>query len=580
MNTKLGEANLVNSLKKLSSSQAMTAFLVIVGAAIWNFQRVLLIRPAILGDEYIYSANSRLTELWAPPVQGDFSNYLFNFIFKSTLLCGESFYSCAKALNVVFFSLTLVILLAVALYLSNSAWLSIAVVGGLALSPVSIYVSLFLPETLFFLLMTVTFHFLLKSVASDDIRVWAAIGAWLGLAALVKPHAFLSLPAVALFAIFTHFSRGSGLKVLLQKAAWFVGALSVVRVGVGLLVGGAQSLGPAGQYLGSTAVANLTQSEGRSAEGDQISAGIADLFLPMVTYHWSATIAIFALPVAIILVNLVSNVRARRRDIISDAALLALIWLSSMIIIVAIFTGYVTGTGDDHSTRMLLRYYEFLYLFLPVIGLASATSLVRSNHLAMWPRFLTVALLTPGVLFAFGGMFDTLTVQIADAPTLAGLIPNFQVFSAVSVLGLLSLGLVLFWPGSLKLALATSSIIIGIATGFETMNQYQIARGYDGFADEAGLSTAQYLSQSEELEETRVLVLAQTRFDATNAAFWIDSPDTTWEFFAPGLLEPALLPPRDFELILSLGGVQLNEGVRVVQSGENWTLYEFSAGAP
>lgn len=575
----LGGTSIIGALRKLTKVQAMTSFLVIAGVGVWQFQRVSLIRPAILGDEYIYSANSRLTQFWANPIQGDFSNYLFNFVYKSTLLCGDSFYTCVKGLNLVFYSLTLVVLLAIALYLSKAAWLSIAIVGGLAVSPVSIYVSLFLPETLYFFLLTVVLHFLLRAAETEDPRIWWIVGVGLGLAALVKPHALLSLPALGVYALSLNVARRSDFKTLIQKAAWFLGALAIVRAGIGFLIGGPQALGLAGQYLGSTAVANLTQTEGRSAEGDSIVESMGELFAPMVTYHWSATISVFALPLAIIMVHLIVKVRAGQSDRSSAAGLLAIVWLLSLIVIVALFTGYVTGTGDDHSTRMLLRYYEFLYLFIPVIGLASATSLAREINLAMWPRVAVVVIMIPGLLFAFGGMFDVLTIQIADAPTLAGLIPNFQVFSAVSVLGLLSLGLVLFWPSSLKFGMVASVIVVALGTGFETMNQYQIARGYDSVADVAGLATSDFLTQNQISGEGRVLVLAQSRFDATNAAFWVDRPDTTWEFFGPGLLDVSGQDWQDVDYILSLGGVEITDKTNVILSGENWTLYEYDSGS-
>jgi hypothetical protein len=574
----LGGPSLVGALQQLTKLQAMTSFLVIAGAGMWQFQRVVRIRPAILGDEYIYSANSRLTEFWSVPIQGDFSNYLFNFVYKSTLLCGDAFYTCVKGLNLVFFSLTLVLLLGIAIYLTKSAWLSIAIVGGLAVSPVSIYVSLFLPEILFFFLLTVTLHFLLRAAQTEDPRVWWVVGAGLGLAALVKPHAFLSLPAIGVYALILNVTSRSGIKVLLQKAAWFLGALVIVRAGIGFLIAGPQALGLAGQYLGSTAVANITQTEGRSAEGDVIAMSIGELFAPMVAYHWAATTAIFSLPVAIILVNLLTRVRLGKSDLNSDAGLLVTIWLLSLIVIVALFTGYVTGTGDDHSTRMLLRYYEFLYLFLPVIGLASATSLARESNLAMWPRVAVVALLTPGLLFAFGGMFDVLTIQIADAPTLAGLIPNFQVFSAISVLALLSLGLVLFWPSSFKIGLVAYAVIVAVATGFETMSQYQTARGYDSYADEAGRATSDFLAVNHVSEKGRVLILAQSRFDATTTAFWVDRPDTTWDYFGPGVLDASGQDWQAVDYIVSLGGVQLMDRVKVILSGENWILYEYDSG--
>jgi hypothetical protein len=59
-----------------------------------------MVNPAILGDEYLYSMNSRKAAPWETSPAGDFSNYLFNFIYQSTNLCGNSFYGCAKILNI------------------------------------------------------------------------------------------------------------------------------------------------------------------------------------------------------------------------------------------------------------------------------------------------------------------------------------------------------------------------------------------------------------------------------------------------------------------------------------------------
>ena len=52
----------------------------------WIFSRVWMVNPAILGDEYLYSLNARKAGPWDPPLAGDFSNYLFNFVYQGTNL--------------------------------------------------------------------------------------------------------------------------------------------------------------------------------------------------------------------------------------------------------------------------------------------------------------------------------------------------------------------------------------------------------------------------------------------------------------------------------------------------------------
>lgn len=565
--------NLVETMKSWSRGQSATAFAGIAGLSIWLFQRVSPIRPAILGDEYIYSANSRLTGFWEVPIQGDFSNYLFNFLYKPTVLCGESFYDCAKGLNIVFFALTLTLLLVITSSMTKSFWLPLTVILSLALSPVSVYTSLFLPESLYFFLMTVAFALLIRSAQAWTIHSWAHVGLAFGLAALAKPHAVLSLPAVAVFAFVLNLVHRGTFRGLALRAIWFLLGFLVVRFGLGLLLGGPAALGLAGQYLGETAVANLTQSEGQ-VSGNNIPQAITELFLPMLTYHWASTVALFGVSLAAMIMHIALRARSGKPSISSSVSLLVLIWLISLLVVVALFTGYVTGTGDDHSSRMLLRYYEFLFLLIPVAGFISVSELSKDRVSPIWLRALVVAVLAPGIFYAFGGLFDSLTIQIADAPTLAGLIPNFEVFSVISAIGILSLGLVLFWPDSLKIAVVAVTVSFSVLTGFETLNQYQVARGSDSQADMAGYSTSAYLSREGFGADTTVVVIAQTRFEATNAAFWIDRGSTYWDYYAPGIVDRDLQVFSAADFVLGLGGVILNDGALEVASGEGFVLYK------
>jgi hypothetical protein len=87
----------------LSSWRNLLALGTLVPLGIWIYSRVWMVNPAILGDEYLYSMNSRKAAPWDPSPAGDFSNYLFNFVYQGTNLCGQAFYSCAKVFNLFFF---------------------------------------------------------------------------------------------------------------------------------------------------------------------------------------------------------------------------------------------------------------------------------------------------------------------------------------------------------------------------------------------------------------------------------------------------------------------------------------------
>jgi hypothetical protein len=121
------------------------------------------------------------------------------------------------------------------------------------------------------------------------------------------------------------------------------------------------------------------------------------------------------------------------------------IWLVSLVIEIIMFTGWITSLGDDHTGRVLSRYYDFLFIFVPLAGLVALSSKF-AFEIKVWIRIplagLMLALLTP----AFTGFFGTLKIQIADAPNLAGLVVNMDVFNAVAMIGFVSLLVFAFQP--------------------------------------------------------------------------------------------------------------------------------------
>jgi hypothetical protein len=81
---------------------------------------------------------------------------LFSLLYSSTNLCGDQFYACAKGLNAIFLLgiIALVWILAMRLF-----GLLAAVVASTAtaLSPISVYVSFFMPDTMFFFFVVLFF---------------------------------------------------------------------------------------------------------------------------------------------------------------------------------------------------------------------------------------------------------------------------------------------------------------------------------------------------------------------------------------------------------------------------------------
>jgi hypothetical protein len=535
-----------------------------------------MVNPAILGDEYLYSMNSRKAAPWDPSPAGDFSNYLFNFVYQGTNLCGQAFYSCAKVFNLVFFLGFIFTLFIVAIRFLPF-WAAYGFMIAVALSPLSVYTSMFLPESMYMFFIALLLVAVLRAINEFTWQNWALAGAAIGIASLVKPHAWLSAIAVGITLLVVGLgNREIGLK----KTTFAVGALAagsaISRVVIGLIVAGPKALGFFGQYLGFSTVEQVISGPGQAESETGISttpmSGVISLFGIQTNVHMLVISALMAISVVAISIGVIEIGKQRKLSPVTGFALYAFIWLFSLMLEIVIFTGWVTGTGDDHTSRVLLRYYEFLFAIVPLAGLSVLANGVgeRAN---VWVRWGLsggfAALITP----AFTGFFASLTIQIADAPTLAGLVVNTEIFNGVAVVGFIALIVLATFP---RYAAWTFAILLPfsmVGTGWQIQDQYQGFRGSLSSADRAGQYLRDNLS-TEEIDST--WILATSRFDATNIAIWADSSVMDYELVVAGSQVPIDSVPTGVKYVvatseLGLVGAELDKYI-----GEGFTVYTLS----
>ena len=567
----------IKMLKKaisfLSSWKNRLALGTLLPLGAWIYSRVWMVNPAILGDEYLYSMNARKAAPWDPSPAGDFSNYLFNFVYQGTNLCGEAFYTCGKIFNLFFF-LGFIFTLYVVAIRFLPFWAAYGFMIAAGLSPLSVYTSMFLPESMYMFFIGMLLIAVLHAMKEFNWQNWALAGGAIGLASLVKPHAWLSAIAVGI----TLMVVGLGNREIgFKKTSLAVGALiagsTIARIVVGLLVAGPKALGFFGQYLGAGTFEQIILGPGQSEPGSTAAnspmSGVLALFGSQLNIHVLVVSAMMAISVAALTIGVLEIIKFQKLTPVTGLALFAFIWLFSLLIEIVIFTGWVTGTGDDHTSRVLLRYYEFLFVIVPLAGLAVFSSGLGSRVNA-WTRwiiaFLLLALLSP----AFTGAFSSLSIQIADAPTLAGLVVNNELFNAVALLGFFSIILFATFPryAAWIYVLLLPATMVG--TGWHIQDQYQSFRGTVSSADRAGI----YVRQNFSPEAMKTgWIIAGTRFDATNIALWADSPLLRYDLLAPGSEITPYLLPDGVEFIVTNGdylwsGVAkreiLGEGFRII----------------
>ena len=540
----------------------------------WIYSRVWMVNPAILGDEYLYSMNARKVGPWAPPVAGDFSNYLFNFVYQGTNLCGDAFYTCGKIFNIVFFLGFIFTVFILALRFLPF-WGAYAFMIAAALSPLSVYTSMFLPESMYFFFIGLVLVAVLRAMRAFTWQNWALAGASIGVASLVKPHAWLSAIAVGITMLVVGlFSKEIGFKRTFLAGIGLVAGAALARVVLGLLVAGPKALGFFGQYLGvSTVEEILSQPTAVEIASPGIAQtpleGVFALFGPQLQVHLLTISALMAIGVIGLLAGVIDLIRNQKLSSTNAFALFGLIWLASMTIEIVAFTGWVTGSGDDHTTRVLIRYYDFLFVVVPLAGLASLASRLGES-VNLFVRWLTAGSFALLITPAFSGFFGQLTIQIADAPTLAGLVVNPNVFNAAAVIGFSSLILFAAFPRWSPWVFAMLLPVTMIGTGWQIQDQYQQFRGTQSAADIVGKQIAADFSKD---ELARTLVLGTSRFDATNVAFWADSEALAYQVLIGGFQYDASVAPDGTQKIVVTGDLGISSGATLEFSGEGFAIY-------
>lgn len=562
----------VKDWKNLAFAGSMLA------VAAWVYSRVAMVNPAILGDEYLYSINARKAAPWDPSPAGDFSNYLFNLVYSSTSLCGDAFYTCGKLLNLVFFIGFLTVIFIVANKYLNY-WVAFVFTILAGLSPLSVYTSMFLPESMYFFFLSLVFAAVLKAAETYSWKDWAVVGALVGITSLVKPHAWLSAIAIGIFLVVLGLTNSKHRFMPLLKS---IGAISIGailgRVIVGFLVAGPKALSFFGQYLNAGVVSEITKApagdvaESASPVGTSAINGVVALFGVQLNIHILTISALMGVTIIGVTIGVIELIRTRELTKVTALSLFAFIWLFSLVIEVVMFTGWITGGGDDHTTRVLERYYDFLFVIVPLAGLAALTSKFASE-IKIWIRLPLAVLMLIFITPAFSGFFGTLTIQIADAPNLAGLVVNQDVFNAAALFGFASLIVFAFFPKYTPYVLIGLLPVTMVGTGYQIQDQYQGFRGELNAQDRAG----QYLKANLSPEDVDATWIAATsRFEATNVAIWADSAAIRFDLYGAGSALDATLVPEGSKYVLVTGDLTYTGPVLESIPGEGYTLHRIA----
>ena len=286
--------------------------------------------------------------------------------------------------------------------------------------------------------------------------------------------------------------------------------------------------------------------------------------------HLLVMAALIGALVAVFAIAAIESIRRKASTPEASFSVLMLIWILLMLIVVALFSGWITGGGDDHTTRVLLRYYEFLIPIATIPALAYLFSKEQFYAANSAVRIVVGSFMFLLASSSFSGLFGGLQVQIADAPSVAGLISDVVVWNLVGVASAAGIAAIAFFPKYAPTAvLATLSVSL-VGMGFETQNQYQNARLAEGPADIAGHYVKDNVP-AQELES--VTVLSNTRFDGRVASFWMQA-NNDLKILRQGTIVDAELLDAGTLWVLSLGETSLENYEGSEYIGDGFVLYK------
>lgn len=542
-----------------------TVLLSTFGAAVVYF-RVSGVLPTIFVDELIYQRMS---------FEDNFNTYLGNGLFSTVFSVTESFglefYGAVKAINTAFLFIFGV---AVGLYAERRVgpWLAGAFAFAAIFGPAGVYTSFFMPEIMFFSVMALSIYLFDSFLSSDSSKAILYLGLFLfcfAAASVTKPHALLLLPA---FLILILMKRNDFPHL---KAIKVAGSLfSVVGLNIlftWILVPGKAPLfagyTPGGFAFFTEVVAEPEVGVGNDVGGQPQSTDF-EFLLFLVTQLAGFGLITFAAVGFFALITL----RSKPKQIADFVPVVLVGWL--LIVIIA-FSLYLTLGGDDHTDRVLLRYIEWLFIYVVIIGVGKLSTLPELSSLER--NLLGLAALLQGLgAFAFAALeFDT---KVSDTIFGTGIANNPDSPWLLALLSGVIAYVVIRLPAKASPIIPIAAVLLFSGLGFSAQ-QYQIdVNGVAVSSDKAGY----YLFENYGGNlESPLLIIGADRTLNQSSIFWSREFDAELQTTERGRFINVSESPVE-QLVITLDEIQLTESadVYLVHSGEEFLLYRVNRIEP
>ncbi len=524
------------------------------------------IYPIVFIDEWVYSSGARLVARAEAMVP----SYVYFALFRLTNRCGDSFMECNRLLNAVLFvgAAPFIYLLARRV---AAAWVAVLVALAAVLAPANALTPYFMPEAAYYFAFWVMCHAAFRVYERRTAGRAMALGALVGIGAMVKMHTLFLLPSFLLFVAFATWTTRAegGVRGWLRSTAllWaaLLGAAAVARFGLGRLLAGK----PGMHLFGELYSGQIAYTSHAHLPYDQL----AQLALANLGGQLMILTLLFGVPLAMLAVHGTDIVRGRlRNDPAQAMAVLTLLLLGALIAVTVGFTTSITGLGaQETASRIHTRYYNFA---LPLLVLCAAAGLSAGGQPGLRRRAALGVLALAGLACAQLILLQRFTHNIIDAPELRTLALNPQAFRIAGVLAAVALAGWIVKPLAgarlfLYLFLPATTLYMAKVTAEQVRQSI-----YPDPYSKAGLFVRHYLTKQ---ETGRMALVADDMGGLHRARFFIDDPAAQLMLTAPGTVPDWSKLPAGKSWVLTVGKYALPPHARIYAQKDDMTLAQVGA---
>ncbi len=541
-----------------TGSQRLVLCAALAAVLAWLLYRNLGLYPAIFADEWYYSRMSRLMPLGEAIVP----SYLYLWLFRGSLACGDGFLDCVRIANGLLFAGAGAFFYFVARVYMRPL-LAVAVVVLALLAPTNIYTAYFMPEASYY------FGFAALSWVALAPRAWSLplrgllLGMVLGLMSLVKVHALFLLPAASLFLaasawLGAHEQHDRRLRPALLAAALAPLVALGIKFGLGYLIAGEPALSLFGSFYANAAAGTRPRS-------------LLELLAPAFINgrgHLMALTVLMSLPLALLLHAVVSRTACQQAgSALNRLQLFTFLMLGSAAGMTIAYTASIAPLGPLEVVRLHLRYYTFVFPLLLILVACAMERPAVSRPPLGW----LIALGLGTVLVFALVRLPNFSLNPVDGPELSGI--NLRLWTGWLVVGLDVLALGLWaWGSRLGAPLFLfGAMPVMLALGTLETNAY-LAQLVPGWGPDHGGKFAH--AHVPKHEHNQITVASTGAQEIMRAQFHIDAPDTAMLDLPPNSpIAEYQLPVRK-KWLLVIGNHPLPPGLTPVKQTAEYALVQ------